>query len=66
MAHNDFKRYVWLIALLYNSGGASFKDIDLDWQDQPELNPEGEPLPNRTFNKAHLQTSVGGLSEEPA
>ena len=45
MAHNDFKRYVWLIALLYNSGGASFKDIDLDWQDQPELNPEGEPLP---------------------
>ena len=50
MAHNDFKRYVWLIALLYNSGGASFKDIDLDWQDQPELNPEGKPLPNRTFN----------------
>ena len=50
MAHNDFKRYVWLIALLYNSGGATFNDIDLDWQDQPELNPEGKPLPNRTFN----------------
>ena len=50
MAHNDFKRYIWLIALLYNSGGASFNDIDLDWQDQPELNPEGKPLPNRTFN----------------
>ena len=50
MSHNDFKRYIWLIALLYNSGGASFNDIDLDWQDQPELNPEGKPLPNRTFN----------------
>ena len=50
MARDDFKRYVWLITLLYNTGGASFNDIDLDWQDQPELNPEGTPLPNRTFN----------------
>ncbi len=50
MAHNDFKRYVWLIALLYNTGGATFNEIDQDWQDQPELNPEGKKLPNRTFN----------------
>lgn len=50
MAHDNFRRYIWLISLLYNTGGASFTDIDLDWQDQPELNPEGEPLPNRTFN----------------
>ena len=50
MAHNDFKRYIWLISLLYNTDGASFSDIDLDWQDQPELNPEGESLPNRTFH----------------
>lgn len=50
MAHNDFNRYIWLIALLYNTGGATFAEIDLDWQDQPELNPEGKALPNRTFN----------------
>ena len=65
MAHNDFKRYVWLIALLYNSGGASFKDIDLDWQDQPELNPEGEPLPNRTFNNHRISIKeIFGFSIE--
>ena len=29
MAHNDFKRHIWLIALLYNTGGASFAEIDL-------------------------------------
>ena len=50
MAHNDFKRHIWLIALLYNTGGASFSEIDQDWQDQPDLNPEGKPLPQRTFN----------------
>lgn len=50
MAYDNFRRYIWLISLLYNTGGASLKDIDLDWQDQPELNPEGTPLPHRTFN----------------
>ncbi len=50
MAYNNFKSYVWLIALLYNTGGATFEQIDLDWQDQPELNPDGKSLPNRTFN----------------
>ena len=65
MAHNDFKRYVWLIALLYNSGGASFNDIDLDWQDQPELNPEGKPLPNRTFNNHRISIKeIFGFSIE--
>ena len=49
MAHNDFKRYVWLIDLLNNVDGASFQDINDAWQDEPELNPEGKELPLRTF-----------------
>ncbi len=50
MAHNDFKRFIWLIALLYNTGGATFAEIDMDWQDQEDLNPDGKSLPKRTFN----------------
>lgn len=50
MAHNDFKRYVWLIALLYNTGGASLKEINEAWQGQANLNPDGKSLPQRTFN----------------
>lgn len=49
MAHNDFKRYAWLIDLLNNVDGASFQDINDAWQDEPELNPEGKELPLRTF-----------------
>ena len=49
MAQNDFKRYVWLIDLLNNFDGVSFHDIDDAWQDEPELNPNGDPLPLRTF-----------------
>lgn len=49
MAHNDFKRYIWLIELLNRVDGASFADIDDAWQDDPLLNPVGEPLPVRTF-----------------
>ena len=49
MAHNDFKRYVWLVDLLNNVDGASFQDINDAWQDEPELNPEGKELPLRTF-----------------
>ena len=65
MAHNDFKRYVWLIALLYNSGGASFSAIDEAWQDEPVLNPEGKPLPNRTFyNHWKAIKEIFGLSIE--
>ena len=49
MAHNDFKRYIWLIDLLSRVDGASFADIDDAWQDDPILNPEGTALPKRTF-----------------
>ncbi|MBR3064922.1 MAG: WYL domain-containing protein [Bacteroidales bacterium] len=49
MAHNDFKRYIWLIELLNRVDGASFADINDAWQDDPLLNPLGEPLPVRTF-----------------
>ena len=49
MAYNDFKRYVWLIDLLNNSEGASFKEIDDAWQDAKDWNPEELPLPRKTF-----------------
>ena len=49
MAYNDFKRYVWLVDYLNNVDGAIFEDIDDAWQDEPVLNPEGTPLPLRTF-----------------
>ncbi len=63
MAHNDFKRYIWLIALLYNTGGATFAEIDLDWQDREDLNPDEKPLPKRTFNnyRAYIK-EIFGLS----
>lgn len=49
MAYNDFKRYVWLINLLNNFDGVSFDEIDDTWRDEPEMNPGGDPLPQRTF-----------------
>lgn len=49
MAYNDFKRYVWLVDFLNNVDGATFEDIDEAWQDEPVLNPDGQPLPLRTF-----------------
>jgi hypothetical protein len=49
MAYNDFKRYVWLIDLLNNFDGVTFDDIDDAWRDEPDMNPDGDPLPQRTF-----------------
>lgn len=49
MAYNDFKRYIWLLAFLTNVGAASKREIADAWQDDPLLNPDGEPLPDRTF-----------------
>ena len=49
MAHNDFKRYIWLIELLNRVDGASFQDINDAWRDNLQLNPQGEKLPLRTF-----------------
>ena len=49
MAYIDFKRYVWLIDLLNTFNGVSFKDIDDAWRDAKDYNPDGEPLPIRTF-----------------
>ena len=49
MAYIDFKRYTWLIELLNNFDGVTFEDIDDAWQDAEDLNPEGKPLPLKTF-----------------
>lgn len=49
MAYNDFKRYVWLIETLNRNDGVTFEDLNSIWQDEPELNPKEEPLPQKTF-----------------
>ena len=48
MAYNDFKRYIWLIALLRNVKEATKQDICEAWQDDP-LNPDNQEMPDRTF-----------------
>ena len=51
MAKNTFLRYAWLVDLLSNVKEASFDEINDAWQDDPLMNPEGEPLSKDTFNK---------------
>ena len=49
MAKNYFKRYIWLIELLYRRGHASFGQISRAWASSP-LNTLGDSrLPERTF-----------------
>ena len=63
MAHNDFKRYVWLIETLNRNNGVTFDDLDKIWQDDPVLNPDEAPLPQKTFYN-HLKAikEIFGLS----
>ena len=49
MAYNDFKRYVWLIETINRNDGVTFKGLNSIWQDEPELNPKEESLPQKTF-----------------
>lgn len=49
MAKNFFKRYIWLIDLLYKRGHATFEQISRAWAFSP-VNVTGESrLPERTF-----------------
>ena len=63
MAHNDFKRYIWLIETLNRNDGVSFEDLDKIWQDDPVLNPDEAPLPLKTFYN-HLKAikEIFGIS----
>lgn len=49
MAKDLFKRYIWLIDLLYRSGELSYEQINEKWQ-QSSINDNGEKLPLRTFH----------------
>ena len=63
MAHNDFKRYVWLIETLNRNDGVTFADLDKIWQDDPELNPSEAPLPLKTFyNHIKAVDEIFGIS----
>ena len=44
-----FNRYVWLVDLVYRSGGITFEEINRRWC-KASLNEEGEELPLRTFH----------------
>ncbi|MBO4536230.1 MAG: hypothetical protein IK045_04665 [Bacteroidales bacterium] len=49
MAKNTFSRYLWLIGILKeNSDGLTLEEIKKLWLES-NLNPKGEPLPDRTF-----------------
>ena len=63
MAHNDFKRYIWLIETLNRNDGVSFEDLNKIWQDDPVLNPDEAPLPLKTFYN-HLKAikEIFGIS----
>ena len=50
MSKQLFNRYLWLVDTLDRAGRLSFEDIDERWQHSLSLNPEGEPLPRRTFH----------------
>jgi len=49
-----FLKYVWLVQLLMNKGGITFEDIDKEWQEQDDLNPNRDPMPLRTFNNHRI------------
>ena len=51
--HGIFRRYVWLISQVHlaeDVGGATFGELNDSWSDCEELNPDGKPLPRRTFH----------------
>ncbi|MBP1644636.1 MAG: hypothetical protein H6Q16_211 [Bacteroidetes bacterium] len=51
-----FKRYIWLLDLIYNSKKISFEDINRRWQNS-SLNYSCEELPLRTFHNHRLAIS---------
>jgi hypothetical protein len=44
-----FNRYVWLVDVIYRTGGITFEEINDRWM-QSQLNEDGEELPLRTFH----------------
>lgn len=53
MAAQLFNRYVWLLDLISEPNGKTFKQINEAWQ-RSELNIYGQPLPKRTLHN-HIQ-----------
>jgi len=45
-----FRCYIWLAETIASAGRISIDDIRRRWQGNAGLNPEGEPLPERTFH----------------
>ncbi len=51
-----FKRYIWLLDVIYNAKKISFEDINRKWQNA-SLNYSCEELPLRTFHNHRLAIS---------
>lgn len=51
-----FKRYIWLLDIIYNAKKISFEDINRRWQNS-SLNYSCEELPLRTFHNHRLAIS---------
>lgn len=51
-----FKRYIWLLDIIYNSKRISFEEINNRWQNA-SLNYSNEELPLRTFHNHRLAIS---------
>lgn len=53
-----FRRYIWLVDLVYRSGSISFGDVADAWR-RSALNPRpGEPLPRRSFVRHRREIAV--------
>ena len=45
-----FRRYLWLVEMIYRSQGSTLKEIQAAWRNNPTLNPDGTELAERTFH----------------
>ena len=48
MASTFFNRYIWLIDTMQRAGYITLENLSDKWQ-HSSLNPDGSPLPERTF-----------------
>ena len=48
MAYNSFKRYVWLVNLVYRNEGMKLKEISVEWKKDLAVSG-GEDLSRKNF-----------------
>lgn len=48
MAKEQFRKYLWIVDMLFRTGGISKKELNKRWLDSP-LNDSGKEIPDRSF-----------------